>query len=48
VVSHGPVGGGLSLRQSSRPLERGPVMPEGHGPGIVEIVHACGLPAWQS
>jgi hypothetical protein len=29
VGSHGPVGGGLLLRQSSRPLEHGPGVPEG-------------------
>jgi hypothetical protein len=45
VGSHKPVGGGLSLRQSSGLWEHGPGVPEGHGPSRVEIVHACGSPA---
>jgi hypothetical protein len=45
VGSHGPTGGGLLLRQTSGPLECGPGMPEGHGPGKVEIVCVCGLQA---
>jgi hypothetical protein len=46
VLSHGPTGGGLSLRQTSGPLEHGPGVPEGHRFGSVEIMHVCGLPAW--
>jgi hypothetical protein len=48
VGSHGPMGGGPSLRWISRPLERGPGLPEGHRSGGVEIVSVCGLPAWQA
>jgi hypothetical protein len=46
VGSHGPTCGGLSLRRTSGLLEHGPGVPEGCGPGGVEIVHVCGLPAW--
>jgi hypothetical protein len=38
VGSHGPVGGGLSLRRSSGPLKC--------GPGEAEIMRACGSLAW--
>jgi hypothetical protein len=45
VGSQGPTGGDLSLRQTSGPLECGPGMPEGHGPGKVKIMRVCGLQA---
>jgi hypothetical protein len=48
VGSHGSMGRGLSLRQTSGSLEHGPGIPEGCGPGGVEIVNVCGSPAWQS
>jgi hypothetical protein len=41
-------GGGLSLRRTSGPLEHRPSMAEGPGPGRVEIMSVCGLPAWQA
>jgi hypothetical protein len=31
---------------TSGPLEHGPGGPEGRGPGGMEIVCVCGLPAW--
>jgi hypothetical protein len=48
VGSHRPTGGGLLLRQTSRPLEHGPGVPEGQSPGGVEIMRVCGLLAWQA
>jgi hypothetical protein len=49
VGSHRPAGCGLSLRQSSGPLEHGHGVPEVHGPGGVETECACGSSlAWQA
>jgi hypothetical protein len=45
--SHRPMGGGLWLRQTCGPLEHGPGVPEGHRLRE-EILHVCGLPAWQT
>jgi hypothetical protein len=46
VESQGHAGGGLSLRQSSRPLECAPGVPEGYGPAkwrlCVPVDHQLG------
>jgi hypothetical protein len=41
VGSHEPIDGGLSLKQTSRPVEHWLGVPEECRPGGVKIVHVC-------